>query len=109
VQPSKRNGEIYYFSSMKPYFIYIITNANKTALYIGVTNDLNRRLYEYSKNRGNKASFATKYFCYHLLYFETFPNPSEAIAREKQLKKWSRQKKLNLIASINPDFNFLEF
>jgi putative endonuclease len=94
---------------MKPYFIYIIINPNKTVLYIGVTNDLNRRLNEHYKNRGNKASFATKYFCYHLLYFETFDNPGETIAREKQGKKWSRKKKIDLIKMIYPNLDFLVF
>lgn len=94
---------------MKFYYVYIITNPNKTVLYIGVTNDLNRRLSEHYKNRGNKNSFATKYFCYHLLYFETFPNPSEAIAREKQLKKWNRKKKIDFIKTRNPNLDFLEF
>jgi len=94
---------------MKSYYVYIITNPSKTVLYIGVTNDLNRRLHQHYQIKGNKASFATKYFCYHLLYFETFPNPSMAIAREKQLKKWSRQKKIDLIKTTNPNLDFLEF
>lgn len=105
----ERNGEIYYFRKMNSYYIYIITNPNKTVLYIGVTNDLNRRLNGHYKNRGNKNSFATKYYCYNLIYFETFPNPCEAIAREKQLKKWSRKKKINLIETTNPNLDFLEF
>lgn len=94
---------------MKDYFVYITTNPNKTVLYIGITNDLNRRLYQHYNSRGNNTGFASQYYCYNLLYFEAYNNPSEAIAREKQLKKWSREKKINLIKSINPNLNFIEF
>ncbi len=89
------------------YFIYIVTNPNKTVLYIGVTNDLKRRLFEHQENKGIIKSFAGGYFCYNLLYYERFSDINHAIEREKQLKKWSRKKKENLINTKNPNWHFL--
>lgn len=81
------------------YCIYITTNPGKTVLYIGVTNDLKRRLFEHYENKGNKETFAGKYNCYHLVYYEHFVSVNEAIKREKELKGWSRKKKEALIKS----------
>jgi len=89
------------------YFIYIITNSRKTVLYIGVTNNISRRLKEHYENRGNLNSYAGKYYCYNLIYFEAFKYIRDAIAREKQLKKWSRKKKDWLIEMKNPEWLFL--
>lgn len=89
------------------YFVYIITNPDKTVLYIGVTNDLKRRLFEHEENKGKTNTFAGKYYCYKLLYFEYFSDINHAIEREKQLKKWSRKKKEFLIGTKNPKWNFL--
>lgn len=89
------------------YFVYITTNPLKTVLYIGVTNDLKRRLFEHQENKGNPQTFAGKYYCYNLIYFERFDFIQHAIDREKQLKKWSRKKKKYLIAQENPNWNFL--
>ena len=89
------------------YWVYIVTNPRKTSLYIGVTNDLSRRLQEHFENRGNVETFAGKYFCYNLVYFDEFKYIDKAIAREKQLKKWSRKKKENLIEMSNPKWKFL--
>jgi putative endonuclease len=89
------------------FFVYIITNRNKNVLYIGVTNDLQRRLTEHYDNRGNFATFAGKYHCYYLLHYEHFSNVDHAISREKELKKWNREKKINLINQNNPDMRFL--
>ena len=89
------------------YFIYIITNPRKTTLYIGVTNDIERRLKEHYDNRGNVKTFAGRYYCYKLLYFERFQYINNAIAREKELKKWSRKKKEELINSVNPNWDFI--
>lgn len=89
------------------YFIYITTNPKRTVLYIGVTNDLERRLDEHFQRRGNSNSFAGKYFCYNLLYWEHYSDINFAIEREKELKKWSRKKKEALINSKNPSWNFL--
>jgi putative endonuclease len=64
------------------FFVYITTNPDKTTLYVGVTNNLERRLYEHHENRGNQKSFAGRYYCYNLIYFEKFANNNEAIMRE---------------------------
>ena len=98
---------------MNIYYVYILTNPGKTILYIGVTNDLSRRLLEHRKNKGNNSTFAGKYYCYHLIYYEEYNLIDRAIEREKELKKWSRTKKEELINSTNPQWhelnlNFLE-
>ena len=90
------------------YFVYIVTNENKTTLYIGVTNDIQRRLSQhYFDSQNTRKSFAGKYNCYYLLYYEGFESIEEAIQREKELKKWRREKKDSLITSFNPDWDFL--
>jgi putative endonuclease len=89
------------------YFVYILTNPAKSVLYIGVTNNLMARLKEHWDNRGNDETFAGKYFCYNLIYYETSSSIELSIAREKELKKWSRDKKEALIRSQNPDWLFL--
>ena len=82
------------------YFVYIMTNEHNTTLYVGVTNDLTRRVYEhkYEVNEG----FTKKYQLHKLIYFETFFGVEDAIAREKQLKKLSRKNKEKLIGEVNP-------
>ena len=87
-------------------FVYIMTNKNRTTLYIGVTNDLCRRIYEH-KNHVNKNSFTDKYNLEYCIYYEEFPNFTEAIQREKELKKWNRQKKEDLINKLNPEWEEL--
>jgi putative endonuclease len=89
-------------------FVYILTNKAKTTLYIGVTNDLSRRLYEHRNGLGSLNSFTEKYKCHFLVYFEEYATPKEAIVREKELKKWRREKKNKLIETINPNWDFLE-
>nr|WP_315241320.1 GIY-YIG nuclease family protein [uncultured Flavobacterium sp.] len=92
------------------YYIYIITNKSKTVLYTGVTNNLKIRLHQHTENiiNGNK-SFALKYKVEFLLYYEKFTWIQEAISREKEIKGWNRNKKLELIKIINPDLDFLNF
>ena len=90
------------------YFVYIITNPNKTVLYTGVTNDLEARLEQHYQNRGDKSTFTGKYNCYKLLYFETLPGIEQAINREKEIKGWTRAKKETLIATVNPNWEFLK-
>ncbi|PIR73268.1 MAG: GIY-YIG nuclease [Candidatus Moranbacteria bacterium CG10_big_fil_rev_8_21_14_0_10_35_21] len=85
---------------MKQYCVYINTNKNNTTLYIGVTNNLPRRMYEH-KNKITKG-FTAKYNVNKLVYFEQTENILSAIQREKQLKNWHREWKINLINSINP-------
>ncbi len=86
----------------KTYYIYIITNFNNTTFYIGVTNNLMRRIHEH-QNKLFKG-FSAKYNLKKLVYFEETENVSSAIAREKQLKNWHRDWKINLIKKENPNF-----
>jgi len=85
---------------MNDYYVYILTNVTNKVLYIGVTNDLAKRIYEHKMKFVD--GFAEKYNTNKLVYFETTPDVYSAISREKQLKKWNRAKKDNLISSINP-------
>ena len=80
--------------------VYILTNKNKTTLYVGVTADLCRRLKEH-KSGINKKSFTYRYNLYYLVYYETHSTIVEAIAREKEIKKWRHEKKDSLINSLN--------
>lgn len=90
-------------------FVYILTNKNKTVLYVGVTNNLERRVAEHKEDaEGPRKSFCGRYNCYFLVYYEEFQNPLDAIAREKELKKWRREKKDSLITSDNPNWDFIE-
>ena len=88
------------------YYIYIITNKAKTVLYIGVTNNLRLRLQQHNE-RLNLKSFTAKYNIHYLLYFEKFTWIQHAIAREKELKGWKRDRKIELIMSMNPELDFL--
>ncbi|MFD1294220.1 GIY-YIG nuclease family protein [Lutibacter holmesii] len=89
------------------YYVYIITNKNKSTLYIGVTNNLKNRLIYHNTPIKNSKHFSHVYNCKYLIYFEHFNIINEAILREKQLKKWNRAKKENLINLQNPNWNFL--
>ena len=89
------------------YFVYITTNPAKTVLYIGVTNDLATRLHQHREERGKEKTFAGRYFCFNLVYFERHSNVNYAIEREKEIKKWRREKKDVLINSVNPEWKFL--
>jgi len=87
------------------YYIYILINQNKTVLYIGVTNNLARRLKEHFE--GKISGFTQQYRCRYLIYYELFQFIDQAIAREKELKAWRREKKEMLISRFNPDWIFL--
>ncbi|RFZ90529.1 GIY-YIG nuclease family protein [Mucilaginibacter conchicola] len=89
------------------YYVYITTNYENTVLYIGVTNDLSRRLFEHREGKGNGKSFTAKYYCHYLVHYEHFSNIEHAIEREKEIKKWRREKKYALINSNNPEWRFL--
>lgn len=80
--------------------VYILSNKARTVLYVGVTNNIHRRMYEH-KNELNEG-FTSRYRCYYLLYYEGFWSIDEAIGREKQLKRWHREWKWNLIKVQNP-------
>ena len=84
------------------YYVYILTNQNNTVLYIGVTNDIIRRVWEH-KNLVDKKCFTARYNVDKLVYYENYQFVQDAIAREKQLKAGSRDKKVDLIISLNPD------
>ena len=89
------------------YFVYITTNPAKTVLYVGVTNDLPTRLNQHFEERGKQKTFAGRYFCFNLIYFERHSDINYAIEREKEIKKWRRSKKEALINSINSEWKFL--
>ena len=90
------------------YFIYITTNQYRTTVYIGVTYDIQRRISQhYFDSENSKISFAGTYNCYDLVYYESFQYAKDAINREKQLKRWSRQKKNRLIETVNPTWESL--
>lgn len=95
-------------TGMHNYFVYITTNKRKTTLDTGVTNDLAHRLLQHEEeSKTFKRTFAGRYNCYHLVYYEHFGYIQHAIDREKQIKGWLRKKKDVLINSSNPRWRFL--
>jgi putative endonuclease len=90
---------------MKAYYIYILTNQHNTVFYVGVTNNLIRRVYEH-KNKLVKG-FTSKYNINKLVYYEVFSDVRDAIYREKQIKSWSRKKKIEMIEKFNPEWKDL--
>jgi len=100
---SVNTGEL--FMEEQCYYVYMLSNWNNKLLYIGVTNNLARRLYEH-KNKLVQG-FTEKYNIEKLVYFETTSDIYAALTREKQLKNWRRNKKNGLINAINPDWNDL--
>jgi putative endonuclease len=89
----------------KEYCVYIMTNTHNKVLYTGVTNNLARRVYEHKNGLGGP--FTRKYNIHKLVYYEVGDNIHGAIAREKQIKGGSRQKKLDLIKGVNPEWKDL--
>lgn len=89
-------------SERKKMWVYILTNHTNNVLYTGVTNDIMRRTYEHRSKCVN--GFAEKYNAYKLVYAEETNSAEEAIAQEKQIKSWSRKKKLALIETLNPNW-----
>lgn len=90
----------------KPGFVYILSNKNRTTLYIGVTSDLERRIAEHRTSTAD--TFTNRYNLHDLLYFEHFNDIKDAIDRETIIKKWNRAKKDALIAAVNPDLRSLD-
>jgi len=86
--------------------IYILTNVNRSVLYIGVTSELSLRLIEHREKKYPK-SFTAKYNAIICVYYEAFHDIVEAINREKEIKKWRREKKDDLINALNPSWNDL--
>jgi len=91
----------------KLYLTYITTNIRKTVLYTGFTNNLAARLCEHYRDRKAKTTFAGKYNCFYLVYYDVFFAPGQGIGREKEIKGWSREKKETLINKYNPEWRFL--
>ena len=91
----------------KTFYTYITTNPNRSVLYVGRTDDLLQRITEHYLNRGKPETFAGRYYCYNLLYYEETPYVLNSIDRENQLKGWRRSKKEALINETNPDWKFL--
>jgi len=92
-------------SRYKEYYVYILTNRSNKVLYIGVTNNLIRRLFEHKNKLVN--GFTKKYNLTKLVYYESTYNAEGALAREKQLKNWHREWKINLIQEFNPKWEDL--
>ena len=89
------------------YYVYILTNQLRTVLYTGVTNDIEQRVIEHYRSRGQNHTFAGRYHTYYLLYYEPHQYINNAIAREKEIKLMSRQGKMQLIGAFNPALEFL--
>ncbi len=87
------------------YYVYILSNKYRTVFYTGVTNNFYRRIYEHKYVE--KGSFCFKYKCLDLVYYEWFTQIEYAINREKQIKRWRREKKIKLIKALNPWFKNL--
>ncbi len=86
----------------KQMFVYIMTNKLNTVLYTGVTSNLKRRVYEHKEKL--KSKFTARYNVNKLVYYEVFADPYNAISREKQIKAGSRQKKIDLVNEMNPEW-----
>ncbi len=86
------------------YYVYLMASVTGT-LYIGVTNNLQRRIFEHKQ--GLAEGFTKKYSCHKLVHYEQYSNVNDAIAREKQLKKWRREKKENLTRTVNSSWRDL--
>ncbi len=91
--------------SERRYWVYILTSNCGNAMYIGVTNDLERRVSEHRNGTGS--AFARKYRVTRLVHAEEYDNPNDAIAREKQVKGWRRERKNELVRSLNPQWRDL--
>lgn len=89
---------------MRDYYVYIMSNVSRT-LYVGVTNDLERRVYEHKQKLID--GFTRRYNLTMLVYLETTPEITSAIAREKEIKRWRREKKTALIETLNPEWQDL--
>lgn len=90
----------------KQYYIYLITNYKNTALYTGVTSNLEKRVYEHEKKV--ISGFTAKYNCNKLVYYEVYESVEAAIKRERAIKGWIRNKKNALIETVNPDWTNLK-
>jgi putative endonuclease len=98
-----------YSEGYHSYYVYIITNKYRSTYYVGMTNNLGLRLQQHKENIKNGVkTFAAKYNLEFLVYYEKFTWVHEAIGREKEIKGWRREKKLNLIRTLNENLEFLD-
>lgn len=97
---------IEYTEGIYTFYVYFLTNKNRTVLYTGVTNNLKLRLYQH-ENKLKPTSFTARYNVFYLVYYERFSWIQMAIQREKEIKNLSREKKLYLIREFNPKLEFL--
>jgi len=88
---------------METYYVYILSNTNHTVFYTGLTSDIERRVWEH-QNKIYATAFTKKYNITKLLYYEVFHSKDDAYYREKQLKKFNRTKKFNIISAMNPNW-----
>lgn len=103
--PEDEVRRIHFGIMTKNYCVYLATNKGNTVLYTGVTNNITRRMYEHKKKL--IPGFTARYNIRKLVYYEFFLRPDEAIAAEKKIKGWIRQKKIDLIKRTNPRFEDL--
>ena len=92
---------------MNYYYVYILASKKNGTVYIGVTGDLIKRIYEHKQKSVD--GFTKKYYVHNLVYYEVYRDIEEAILREKQMKKWNRQWKIKLIEKNNPEWNDLYY
>ena len=90
---------------MKTFYVYMVCNRSRTVLYTGVTNSLERRLWFHANE--NPKSFVNRYRCDRLVYYESFNTARDAISREKEIKGWRREKKNDLVRTLNPSWKDL--
>jgi putative endonuclease len=90
---------------MKAYYVYMMTNRSRVVLYTGVTNSLERRLWFHANV--SPRSFTKRYKVDRLVYYERFDSPRDAISREKEIKGWRREKKNDLVRTLNPKWEDL--
>jgi putative endonuclease len=92
-------------TNTKTYYVYVLARKQNGTLYIGVTNDLERRLYEHKNNLSD--GFTKRYRVHNLVYYESVNDINVALQREKQLKRWTRKWKMELIEKVNPEWSDL--
>ncbi len=90
---------------MKNYYVYLLTNWNNKVMYVGMTNNLERRIYEHKNKLIN--GFTKKYNINKLVYYEETSDVNSALSREKEIKKWRREKKDTLVLNSNPEWKDL--
>jgi len=91
------------------YYVYILTNHSKKPFYTGVSNNLAKRIWEHKNNLGSDSAYTKKYKLYSLVYYEIHGDITGAIAREKSIKRWTREKKISAIEGMNPEWRDMYF